>query len=242
MGTCSYRTVLIGSGNVASHLGLALEQAGHRVVRVGGRSRTMPIPLDADLYVIAVTDSAIATVAEQIGDVPGLVVHTAGSVPMSVQPQRCRGVLYPLQTFTKGRPVDMRSVPLFVESEGGEELLLEVANQLSDRVIRMDSERRRYLHLAAVFCNNFTNHMFRITEELLSQHDIPFDVMLPIIDETARKVHSLSPAQAQTGPAVRWNQGVMEAQLALLEREDLKQLYQIISKSIHHDKLRSQQD
>lgn len=242
MGACSYSTVLIGSGNVASHLGLALEQAGHRVVRVGGRSRTMPIPQDADLYVIAVTDSAIATVAEQIGDVPGLVVHTAGSVPMSVLPQRCRGVLYPLQTFTKGRPVDMRSVPLFVESEGGGELLLEVANQLSDRVIRMDSERRRYLHLAAVFCNNFTNHMFRITEELLSQHDIPFDVMLPIIDETARKVHSLSPAQAQTGPAVRWNQGVMEAQLALLEREDLKQLYQIISKSIHHDKLRSQQD
>lgn len=242
MGACSYSTVLIGSGNVASHLGLALEQAGHRVVRVGGRSRTMPIPQDADLYVIAVTDSAIATVAEQIGDVPGLVVHTAGSVPMSVLSQRRRGVLYPLQTFTKGRPVDMRSVPLFVESEGGEELLLEVANQLSDRVIRMDSEHRRYLHLAAVFCNNFTNHMFRITEELLSQHDIPFDVMLPIIDETARKVHSLSPAQAQTGPAVRWNQGVMEAQLALLEREDLKQLYQIISKSIHHDKLRSQQD
>ena len=242
MGACSYSTVLIGSGNVASHLGLALEQAGHRVVRVGGRSRTMPIPQDADLYVIAVTDSAIATVAEQIGDVPGLVVHTAGSVPMSVLPQCRRGVLYPLQTFTKGRPVEMRSVPLFVESEGGEELLLEVANQLSDRVIRMDSEHRRYLHLAAVVCNNFTNHMFRITEELLSQHDIPFDVMLPIIDETARKVHSLSPAQAQTGPAVRWNQGVMEAQLALLEREDLKQLYQIISKSIHHDKLRSQQD
>ena len=242
MGACSYSTVLIGSGNVASHLGLALEQAGHRVVRVGGRSRTMPIPQDANLYVIAVTDSAIATVAEQIGDVPGLVVHTAGSVPMSVLPQRCRGVLYPLQTFTKGRPVDMRSVPLFVESEGGEELLLEVANQLSDRVIRMDSEHRRYLHLAAVFCNNFTNHMFRITEELLSQHDIPYNVMLPIIDETARKVHSLSPAQAQTGPAVRWNQGVMEAQLALLEREDLKQLYLIISKSIHRDKLRSQQD
>ena len=164
MGACSYSTVLIGSGNVASHLGLALEQAVHRVVRVGGRSRTMPIPQDADLYVIAVTDSAIASVAEQIGDVPGLVVHTAGSVPMSVLPQRRRGVLYPLQTFTKGRPVDMRSVPLFVESEGGEELLLEVANQLSDRVIRMDSERRRYLHLAAVFCNNFTNHMFRITQ------------------------------------------------------------------------------
>ena len=84
--------------------------------------------------------------------------------------------------------------------------------------------------------------MYRITEELLAQHDIPFDVMLPIIDETARKVHSLTPSQAQTGPAVRWNQGVMEAQQNLLEREDLRQLYQIISKSIHHDKLQSQQD
>ncbi len=242
MGTCSYSTVLIGNGNVASHLGLALEQADHRVVRLGGRNRTVPIPRDADLYVIAVTDSAIASVAAEIGDVPGLVVHTAGSVPMSVLPQRRKGVLYPLQTFTKGRPVDMRSVPLFVESEGGEELLLHVASQLSDIVIPMDSERRRYLHLAAVFCNNFTNHMYRITEELLSQHDIPFEVMLPIIDETARKVHSLTPAQAQTGPAVRWNQSVMEAQQNLLEREDLRQLYQIISKSIHHDKLQSQQD
>lgn len=242
MGTCSYSTVLIGNGNVASHLGLALEQADHRVVRLGGRNRTVPIPRDADLYVIAVTDSAIASVAAEIGDVPGLVVHTAGSVPMSVLPQRRKGVLYPLQTFTKGRPVDMRSVPLFVESEGGEELLLHVASQLSDIVIPMDSERRRYLHLAAVFCNNFTNHMYRITEELLSQHDIPFEVMLPIIDETARKVHSLTPAQAQTGPAVRWNQSVMEAQQNLLERDDLRQLYQIISKSIHHDKLQSQQD
>ena len=242
MGTCSYSTVLIGNGNVASHLGLALEQAGHRVVRVGGRNRTVSIPRDADLYVIAVTDSAIASVSTEIGDVSGLVVHTAGSVPMSVLHQRRRGVLYPLQTFTKGRSVDMRSVPLFVESEGGEELLLHVASQLSDTVIPMDSERRRYLHLAAVFCNNFTNHMYRITEELLSQHDIPFEVMLPIIDETARKVHSLTPARAQTGPAVRWNQGVMEAQQNLLEREDLRQLYQIISKSIHHDKLQSQQD
>jgi len=242
VGTCSYSTVLIGNGNVASHLGLALEQADHRVVRLGGRNRTVPIPRDADLYVIAVTDSAIASVAAEIGDVPGLVVHTAGSVPMSVLPQHRKGVLYPLQTFTKGRPVDMRSVPLFVESEGGEELLLHVASQLSDTVIPMDSERRRYLHLAAVFCNNFTNHMYRITEELLSQHDIPFEVMLPIIDETARKVHSLTPAQAQTGPAVRWNQSVMEAQQNLLEREDLRQLYQIISKSIHHDKLQSQQD
>lgn len=242
MGTRAYRTVLIGRGNVAFHLQAALEKSGHQVCLVGGRTRTQPIPPDADLYVIAVTDSAIAQVAAEIGDVQGLVVHTAGSVPMSVLPQRNRGVLYPLQTFTKGRPVDWHSVPLFVESDGDLSLLHRVASAISSRVIEMDSQRRRYLHLAAVFCNNFTNHMFRITEVILSQYDIPFDVMLPIIDETARKVHSLSPSQAQTGPAVRWNEEVLAAQLGLLERDDLKQLYQIISQSIHHDKLRSQED
>ncbi len=242
MGTRTYRTVLIGRGNVASHLQEALTQAGHQVLALGGRNRTQPIPQDADLYVIAVTDSAIAQVAEAIGPVNGLVVHTAGSVPMSILPQRNRGVLYPLQTFTKGRPLDMRQIPLFIESDGNLPLLHEVASQISSVVTEMDSSRRRFLHLAAVFCCNFTNHMYRITQKMLAQHDIPFSVMLPLIDETARKVHTLSPAQAQTGPAVRWNHEVMAAQIELLEREDLKQLYQIISNSIHHDKLQSQQD
>ncbi len=242
MGTRTYRTVLIGRGNVASHLQEALTRAGHQVLALGGRNRTQPIPQDADLYVIAVTDSAIAQVAEAIGPVNGLVVHTAGSVPMSILPQRNRGVLYPLQTFTKGRPLDMSQVPLFIESDGNLPLLHEVASQISNTVTEMDSSRRRYLHLAAVFCCNFTNHMYRITEDMLAQHDIPFDVMLPLIDETARKVHTLTPAQAQTGPAVRWNEEVMQAQLNLLDREDLKQLYRIISQSIHHDKLQSQSD
>ena len=242
MGTCTYRTVLIGRGNVASHLEEALLKAGHQVISVGGRNRTQSIPTDADLYVIAVTDSAIASVAAEIGEVKGLVVHTAGSVPMSVLPQQNRGVLYPLQTFTKGRPVDMQLVPFFIESDGDLAFLRQVAQGISNNVNEMDSERRRYLHLAAVFCCNFTNHMYRLTEKMLSQHDIPFSVMLPLIDETANKVHSLSPGQAQTGPAVRWNQEVMAAQMELLERDDLRQLYQIISQSIHHDKLQSTED
>lgn len=242
MGTRTYRTVLIGRGNVASHFEEALRQTGHQVISVGGRHRTQPIPTDADLYVIAVTDSAIRGVAADIGYVKGLVVHTAGSVPMDILPQQNRGVLYPLQTFTKGRSVDMQEVPLFIESDGDLPLLREVASRISQHVTEMDSHRRRYLHLAAVFCCNFTNHMYSLTEKILTQHDIPFSVMLPLIDETARKVHSLSPAQAQTGPAVRWNQEVMQAQLELLEREDLKQLYQIISQSIHHDKLQSPED
>ncbi|MBO7067417.1 MAG: DUF2520 domain-containing protein [Bacteroidaceae bacterium] len=242
MGTRTYSTVLIGRGNVASHLEEAFVKAGHNVISVGGRERTMPIPKDADLYVIAVTDSAIASVAAEIGDVPGLVVHTAGSVPMSVLPQRNRGVLYPLQTFTKGQPINMQAVPLFIESDGDVRLLRQIAGQISGNVMEMDSAHRSYLHLAAVFCCNFTNHMYRLAESMLAAQNIPFSVMLPLIDETARKVHRLSPAQAQTGPAVRWNEEVMQAQVNLLERDDLKQLYQIISKSIHHDKLRSQED
>ncbi|MBR4644662.1 MAG: DUF2520 domain-containing protein [Bacteroidaceae bacterium] len=242
MGTRTYRTVLIGRGNVASHFEEALRQTGHHVISVGGRDRTQPIPTDADLYVIAVTDSAIQDVATEIGDVKGLVVHTAGSVSMSVLPQQNRGVLYPLQTFTKGRPIDMQRIPLFIESDGNLPFLREVASQISCRVTEMDSEHRRYLHLAAVFCCNFTNHMYRISETMLAEHNIPFGVMLPLIDETAGKVHQLSPAEAQTGPAVRWNEEVMQLQMNLLESEDLKLLYQIISQSIHHDKLQTQQN
>ena len=136
----------------------------------------------------------------------------------------------------------MLQVPLFIESDGDISFLREVAGQISNCVTEMDSNRRRYLHLAAVFCCNFTNHMYRITEDMLARHAIPFSVMLPLIDETARKVHTLSPAQAQTGPAVRWNEEVMQAQISLLEREELRQLYQLISKSIHYDKLQSTED
>lgn len=242
MGERTYRTVLIGSGNVATHLGRALEAAGHELVRVGGRTRLFPIPKDADLYVIAVTDSAIASVAEEIGDVGGLVVHTAGSVPMDILPQKRRGVLYPLQTFSKEREVSFRDIPLFIESKTDVEMLRSVAQQLSTKVGEMDSERRRYLHLAAVFCCNFVNRMYGITADMLREHDIPFDVMLPLIDETAAKVHRLSPHDAQTGPAVRWNVEVMEKQIALLQDDDLKLIYRLISKNIHNDKLRLDED
>lgn len=242
MGERTYRTVLIGSGNVATHLGRALERAHHEVVRVGGRTRICAIPDDADLYVIAVTDSAIRAVAEEIGSVGGLVVHTAGSVPMDIVPQARRGVLYPLQTFSKDRDVDFNKVPLFVESDSDIDMLMNVAHGLSLKVTEMDSERRKYLHLAAVFCCNFTNRLYGITAEMLQIHNIPFDVMLPLIDETAAKVHDLSPRDAQTGPAVRWNTEVMEMQMELLKSEELKLLYKIMSKSIHDDKLRSKQD
>jgi len=229
------QVVLIGKGNVATHLGKAITAAGHHLVAVGGRTRRLPIPPQADVYVIAVSDRAIPDVASELADVEGLVVHTAGSIPIEALPLRHRGVLYPMQTFSKSRDVDFSQVPLFVESDTDLPLLHQFAQTLSHRVSVMDSVRRRYLHLAAVFCCNFPNHLFSITQQILSQHDIPFDVMYPLIDETVQKIHQLSPSQAQTGPAVRWDEGVMQAHQSLIDNPLWRQIYQTISNSIHED-------
>lgn len=230
------QVVLIGQGNVATHLGEAIRAAGHELVAVGGRTRRCPIPAKSDVYVIAVSDRAIPDVAAELTDVDGLVVHTAGSIPMSALPLKRRGVLYPMQTFSKSRPVDFGRVPLFIESDTDMPLLETFARSLSQHVTVMDSDRRRYLHLAAVFCCNFTNHMFSVTEQLLGSQGIPLEVMFPLIEETVDKIHQLSPREAQTGPAVRWDEGVMQAQLSLIDNPLWQQVYDTISKSIHEER------
>ena len=234
MGARSYRTILIGAGNVASFLKANIKPP-FELTCVGGRQRTCPIPQDADLYIIAISDKAIRSVAEELKDVEGLVVHTAGSVPMDVLPQSRRGVLYPLQTLSKQRPLPASRVPLYIEASQPQdlELLRLLAESMGSKAEPMDSERRKYLHLAAVFCCNFVNRLYGITAELLAEHDIPFSSMLPLIKETAEKVEQLTPHQAQTGPAVRWDEEVMAAQMALLDDEQ-RQLYQLFSNSIHN--------
>ena len=193
----------------------------------------------ADLYIVAVKDSVLADVAGQLakGHPDRWLVHTAGSMPMDTLPTRRRGVLYPMQTFSKEREVDFREIPCFIEASDAadRERLKALAQTLSDKVYEAGSEQRKYLHLAAVFCCNFVNHCYALSEMLLKEKGgIPFDVMLPLIDETARKVHSLSPRRAQTGPAVRWDTNVMEKQLQLLQGEpELQDIYNILSKSIH---------
>ncbi len=233
MGEGTPRIVLIGAGRVASHLAEALRGCGIPPLEVGGRMRRAAIPSDADIYVIAVTDTAIAQVAEEIGDVDGLVVHTAGSVPVDVLPQRRRGVMYPMQTFSRDRKVDMSRVPMFVESDTDLDTLLWLARTLSGNVTVADYDTRRTIHLAAVFCNNFTNRMMAIAERLLEEKGIPFSVMLPLIDETAAKVHDMSPCVAQTGPAVRWDSGVMDAHLRMLEGLPAADIYRLVSQDIH---------
>ncbi len=266
MGTRTYRTVLIGAGNVATHLGRALSESGHNILQVYSRSmenaRVLAAELHADsvcdlarvnaeaeLYVLVVKDDALPDVAatlhahllneplynEQSGS-RALFVHTAGSVPMDVLPMFRRGVLYPMQTFSRNREVIFRSVPLFVESDSDMRVLREIADSLSDKVYELDSQTREYLHLAAVFACNFTNHMYGLCAEILASKGVPFDVMLSLTDETARKVHELSPDKAQTGPAVRGDERIMQHHLSLLGKGTKAEIYKLLSQSIH-DKL-----
>ena len=227
---------MIGRGRVATHMGKALLKAGHGVVSVN--SRTLEeLPQDADVYIIAVKDSALQDVIRQLtnllktkNDAP-LIVHTAGSMPLSVFEGYAEngGVFYPMQTFSMEREVDFREIPLFIE--GKDKRIRELAESISEHVYELSSDDRRYLHLAAVFACNFTNHCYTLAAEVLEKKGLPFDVMLPLVDETARKVHELHPHEAQTGPAVRGDENVMNAQAALLDGRN-KEIYELLSKSI----------
>ena len=250
------RIVLIGAGNVATHLGLALHAKGCEIVQVYSRTEVSAselaerlhvpytvsleeVTVDADLYIVAIKDAVLQEVISTLvkGREDALFVHTAGSIPMDVWKTSARryGVLYPMQTFSKLRMVDFLSVSFFVEASGCEELALlkELAGLLSPKVYEATSEQRRYLHLSAVFACNFTNHMYALSASLLEKQGLPFDAMLPLIDETARKIHELPPAQAQTGPAIRRDQNVMDKHLAMLSEEPvMREIYEKISKNI----------
>ncbi len=265
--------ILVGAGNLATHLGPALQSAGHRILQVYSRTEAsaslladrlscgwtteiQEVDSRAQLYIFSVRDAVLEELARRLYShlrslaVPGrdqsegagaLFVHTAGSMSVDVLPTIRRGVFYPMQTFSKQRPVLFREIPIFVESATDEGLLLSVATQLSDHPYVLDGPRRRYLHLAAVFACNFANHMYDLSAGILQEADIPFSVMLPLIDETARKVHQLSPRQAQTGPAVRYDENVMRRHLELLTDGRCREIYELLSKSIH-DRLRPEED
>lgn len=247
--------VLLGSGNVATHLGRALVEAGHRIRQVYSRSASRAQELatavgaastadltaiddQADVYIIAVKDDALATVAAQLPPaLQGTVVHTAGSVDMGVLAGCAAeyGVLYPLQTFSKTKAVDFSTVPIAVEASGKTALgrLEALAAGLSKRVFRCDSKQRLSLHVAAVFACNFTNHFYAIAGDILNEHRLDFNLIRPLVLETAQKVMENQPKDVQTGPAVRNDVRTMEKHLRLLETDPaLEQLYRIISERI----------
>lgn len=250
------KIVLIGAGNLATHLGKALHAAGHDMIQVFSRTMQSAEALaslldaepltdisqvrdDADVYIFSVKDSALEQLISQLcGGEKKVFLHTAGSMPMSVFRGKALhyGVLYPMQTFSKQREVDFSIIPCFIEAN--DEFALKqiegLAGQISHRVFQLSSEDRKYLHLSAVFACNFANHCYAASQELLQQHGIPFDVMLPLIDETAAKVHGMTPKEAQTGPAVRYDENVIGKQIQLLENQPyFQKIYDCMSKSIH---------
>lgn len=228
------RIAIIGKGRVAAHLSRALKYAGHEITECGGRQRVREVPENAEIIIISINDDAISTVAKEFTDYNCMVVHTSGSVPIDAIPCRHRGVLYPMQTFSFEREVDFHKVPLFLETsmEDDMPLLTHLASSISDVYMRMDGNKRRVMHLAAVLCCNFTNHLYDIAHEILTKEGIPFEMLLPLIDETTAKIRSLSPHKAQTGPAIRWDEKVMERHMDMLKEPLHRDIYRLMSESI----------
>jgi Uncharacterized conserved protein len=247
------KVVCIGSGNVATHLANALKAKGVNLIQVWSRDLTNASELaktinaeaisdlneldrSADLYIIAVKDDAIPTIVESLKDVNGLVAHTSGATGIdTLSAHRNYGVLYPLQTFSKTKPIDFTNVPLCIEANNADslELLKEVANKLSSPVYEVSSEKRKILHLAAVFACNFVNHLYVLSDKVVEHFGLDFEMLKPLIMETALKVQTELPTNVQTGPAVRNDEQTMIKHQDLLnEMPELKEIYQILSKSI----------
>ena len=267
--------VFLGSGNLATHLSLALKAAGEDIIQIFSRTQEhaqaladklhcasctsiSDIRTDADIYIFSVKDDAlpslISQLSEHLANHPSpnihhpLFLHTAGSVPMSVFPDNTPspithhpspnfGVLYPMQTFSKDRAVDFREIPCFIEASNDDtlEVIRQLSSRISDHVQEASSDKRKKLHLAAVFACNMVNHCYRLAEKVLEEEGIDFSLYQPLIQETANKVRELSPRKAQTGPMVRYDRTIMDAQIALISDERTRQIYRLMADSIHED-------
>lgn len=250
--------VLVGAGNLATSLAHALLKAEHNIMAVFSRTMlsakklaievgSMPLddisllPPHADIYIVAVKDDAIQGVTEKVAELypDALIAHTAGTVPIHAVKADRRGVFYPMQTFSKQRIVDFTHIPLFIEADNPEDeaVMMNLASTISKNVMQLDGDRRKVLHLAAVFCCNFSNHCSAIAEYILGKNGIPFNVMLPLINETTLKLNQCSPRQAQTGPAVRHDQNVINSHVRALQDSGLHQLadiYKVMTESIQN--------
>lgn len=248
------KIVFIGAGNLATHLAEAFYKAGHTISQIFSRTEQSAVALatsvnanpitsvkqitgDADLYVFSVKDAVLPQLLSEMPATKGVWVHTAGSIPMDIfRPYtNAYGVFYPLQTFSKSRKVDFLVIPVFLEASSDTvyEILQSLALEISGKVSLLSSDKRKMLHLSAVFACNFTNHMYVLADKLLSEEGIDPRVLIPLIDETAAKIHDLSPLEAQTGPAVRYDMNVIEKHQELLKDERLRSIYSQLSKSIH---------
>ena len=238
--------VLIGQGNVATNLHHAFALKGLRTRMVSSRGGLDSLPA-ADVYIYAVRDEALPQVVQKIAEESKMLInthlrtalhlHTSGTMPISVFGDALphAGIMYFFQTFSKAKLIDdFSQIPVFVEGKQIDDLsaIFTLAQTLTPRVYEASQHDRERLHVAGVFANNFTNHMYAIAADILKDTHIPFQVLLPLIDQTAEKIRHLSPHDAQTGPAKRHDEQVMKHHLSLLTTPEQKQLYTLISQMI----------
>jgi len=252
--------VILGAGSVATHLALALDFHGYRINQIYSRTSNsaemlslktnslfitdlQQLDTNADLYVIALKDSVVECLIRKL-HVNGIVVHTSGTLPMSILSNMSTryGVFYPLQTFSKSRPIRFDHIPICLEASDDQTLnaLKEVAGKLSDKIYFIDSGQRQYIHLAAVFSCNFSNFMYVAAADILKSRNINFDILIPLIREFFDKVTMMEPWEAQTGPAIREDTGVIAKQMELLEKfPEYKEIYKQITEKIIERKNRT---
>lgn len=245
--------VIIGTGNTASILGRKLKAAGHHIVQIYGRDATAASELayelksestnywsvvtkNADIYLLAVSDIAIDDVIRELHFPDKTIVHTAASVSKNILRHAAHhyGVLYPLQSLKKGT-AHLPEIPIIIDASDHKTLqqLDALAHSISGQVVEAGDEERMKLHLAAVFCNNFVNHLYALMEDYCRQEGIDFNLLKPLIKETAQRIETMSPLAAQTGPAIRHDESTIRRHLHLLEKHpQLKNFYQLFTQSI----------
>lgn len=244
--------VFIGAGNLATNLSLTLKNAGYSILQVYSRTEKSAKELaeklicdytfdinnlkKADVYFFAVRDNVIPQLLNQYNFDNKFIVHTAGSISIDVFKNRTKnyGVFYPLQTFSKYRKVDFENIPICIEANNLKslQLLENIAKDISGDVRLINSEQRKIIHLAAVVACNFVNHLYSISADILNKGNIPFDILKPLIIETANKIIDNDPHNVQTGPAVRNDTQIIEKHLRMLDDDNLKNIYRLISDDI----------
>jgi len=242
--------VILGTGNVAKHLFNALLAANNiNIAQVVGRNKkalkyysdytnvtnNYDDITDADIYIIAVSDPAIGLISEKLKSKNGLVVHTAGSVSMKfIAEHDNHGVFYPLQTFTQEQKLDFASIPFCLEASNSKnlELLKTLASSISNNIYEISSKQRNTIHICAIFINNFSNYMYHIAHTMCNENKIPFDILKPLITETAKKIERISPFDAQTGPARRNDIATIDKHIDQIKNKDFKKIYSLLSELI----------
>lgn len=247
------KAVIIGAGNVATHLAKALQNVNVQITQIWSYHYENALELankldtvaihkleeidqNATICLIAIKDDAVAAIVNQLTTFKGIVAHTSGAIDLQVFESLANyGVFYPLQTFSKAKELSFADIPLCIEANNESTLhcLRELANDLSKNVVEVNSEQRKILHLAAVFACNFTNHLYALAEEVLQDHQLDFSILRPLINETAAKVQYALPKDVQTGPAIRNDEQTLQKhEQLLLQQPQLLEIYKILSNSI----------